>query len=37
MRFRLKLEVLHSVKGNAIPINYQYELSSAIYKIIARI
>lgn len=36
MRFRLKLEVLHSVKGNAMPINYQYELSSAIYKIIAK-
>lgn len=35
MRFKLKLEVLPEIKGRAIPINYQYELSSAIYKIIA--
>ncbi len=32
MRFKLTLQALN--KGNCIPFNYQYPLSSAIYKII---
>src|SRR5690554_3622262 len=31
MRFKI---VLHKISGNNIPINYQYPLSSAIYKIL---
>lgn len=36
MRFRLKLELLPNVMGREIPINYQYELSAAIYRILAK-
>lgn len=36
MRFKLKLKVLSDYYGNAIPLNYQYELSAAIYKIISK-
>jgi CRISPR-associated endoribonuclease Cas6 len=35
MRFKLSLQVDHQVYGNRLPINYQYELSAWIYKIIA--
>lgn len=35
MRFKLKLQVEPQISGCEIPINYQYELSSIIYKIIA--
>lgn len=35
MRFKLKLQLEPQVSGREIPINYQYELSSVIYKIIA--
>lgn len=35
MRFRLKLELLSSIKGREIPINYQYELSAAVYRILS--
>jgi CRISPR-associated endoribonuclease Cas6 len=33
MELQLRLQTIH---GNAIPINYQYELSSWIYKVIER-
>ncbi len=36
MRFRLILEVNKQAFGNKLPINYQYEQSSAIYKILSR-
>ena len=36
MRFKLKLELLPNVMGREIPINYQYELSAAIYRILAK-
>lgn len=35
MRFKLTLELEPQVSGREIPINYQYELASVIYKIIA--
>ena len=35
MRFKLTLQLLPEIKGRAIPINYQYELSSAIYRILS--
>lgn len=35
MRFKLTLQLLPEIKGRAIPINYQYELSSAIYRIVS--
>lgn len=35
MRFKLKLQLEPQVSGREIPINYQYELASVIYKIIA--
>lgn len=35
MRFRLHIEVIPSLYGNKLPINYQYELSAWIYKVIA--
>ena len=34
MRFRLTLEVNEQIFGNIIPLNYQYEQSAAIYKIL---
>lgn len=36
MRFRLVLDVNKEVFGNILPINYQYEQSAAIYKILSR-
>ncbi|KAA6331405.1 hypothetical protein EZS27_019988 [termite gut metagenome] len=36
MRFKLTLKVEKAYFGNAIPINYQYELSAVIYKILAK-
>lgn len=35
MRFRLILEVNRGAFGNLLPINYQYEQSAAIYKILS--
>ena len=35
MKFKLSLEVLHDQYGNALPINYQYELSAVIYRILS--
>lgn len=35
MRFLLKLHISKSVYGNILPINYQYELSAVIYKILS--
>lgn len=35
MRFKLTLQIEPQVSGREIPINYQYELASVIYKIIA--
>jgi len=32
MRFKL---ILEAVSGNRIPVNYQYPLSAAIYKVLA--
>lgn len=37
MRFRLQLEVNKSAFGDILPINYQYEQSAAIYKILSRV
>lgn len=36
MRFKLTLQVLPEVAGNVLPLNYQYELSAAIYKVLAK-
>lgn len=36
MRFKLQLEVNKRAFGNRLPINYQYEQSAAIYRILAR-
>lgn len=36
MRFQLSLELQPQLKGREIPINYQYELSATIYKILAK-
>ena len=36
MRFKVNLRVNRGVYGNLLPISYQYELSSCIYKIIAK-
>lgn len=36
MRFKLILEVNRKAFGNILPINYQYEQSAAIYKILSR-
>ena len=36
MRFKLTLDVNKKVFGNIIPINYQYEQSAAIYKILSK-
>lgn len=36
MRFRLTLQILPRVLGTEIPINYSYELSAAIYRILSR-
>ena len=36
MRFKLSLNVEHQVYGSRLPINYQYELSAWIYRIIAK-
>lgn len=36
MRFKLMLELQPQVKGREIPINYQYELSAAIYRILSK-
>jgi len=36
MRFKLNLNIENQVYGNRLPINYQYELSAWIYKIIAQ-
>jgi len=36
MRFKLRLELQPHIKGREIPINYQYELSAAIYGILSR-
>lgn len=35
MRFKLLLEVNKKAFGNKLPINYQYEQSAAIYKILS--
>lgn len=35
MRIKLKLQIQPEVLGRAIPINYQYELSAAIYRVLA--
>lgn len=35
MRFLIKLHINKSIHGNILPINYQYELSSAIYKMLS--
>lgn len=35
MIFKIRLEVMSHQFGNALPINYQYELSSAIYRILS--
>lgn len=34
MRFKISLEVLPEVKGNVLPISYQYELASAFHKLL---
>ena len=36
MRFKLNLRVNKNIYGNLLPISYQYELSSCIYKTIAK-
>ena len=36
MRFKLILEVNKREFGNLLPINYQYEQSGAIYKILSK-
>ena len=36
MRFKLSLNIENQVYGNKIPINYQYELSAWIYRVIAQ-
>ena len=36
MRFKLYIEAISFLYGNKLPINYQYELSAWIYKVIAR-
>lgn len=36
MRFKVTLQLLPQLKGREIPINYQYELSSAIYRILSK-
>ena len=36
MRFRLILEVNRSAFGNVLPINYQYEQSAVIYRILSQ-
>ncbi len=36
MRFKLNLKIESQVFGNRLPINYQYELSAWIYRIIAQ-
>lgn len=36
MRFRILLEVNRKAFGNTIPINYQYEQSAAIYRILSK-
>jgi CRISPR-associated endoribonuclease Cas6 len=35
MRFKLSLQVDRNVSGDILPINYQYELSAAIYRMLA--
>lgn len=35
MRFKITLELMPQESGREIPINYQYELSSVIYRIVA--
>ena len=36
MRFELRLEVNKQAFGNVLPINYQYEQSAVIYRILSR-
>lgn len=36
MRFKLTLEVNKYAFGNILPINYQYEASAAVYRILSR-
>ncbi|MBB6275867.1 CRISPR-associated endoribonuclease Cas6 [Porphyromonas circumdentaria] len=36
MRFKISLQVNKAAYGNLLPLNYQYELSAAIYKILSR-
>lgn len=36
MRFKLTLQILSHTLGRELPINYQYELSAAIYRILSR-
>lgn len=36
MRFKISLQVNKSAYGNLLPLNYQYELSAVIYKILSR-
>ena len=36
MRFKITLQINHGKHGNLLPLSYQYELSSVIYKIMAK-
>lgn len=36
MRFKIELASSDNIRGNILPINYQYPLSAAIYKILAK-
>lgn len=36
MRFKLTLQVNRQAFGNVLPINYQYEQSAVIYRILSR-
>ncbi|WP_051522354.1 hypothetical protein [Porphyromonas gingivicanis] len=36
MRFKISLQVNKFAYGNLLPLNYQYELSAVIYKILSR-
>ncbi len=35
MRCKLRLQVQSETFGNILPINYQYELSAAIYRVLS--
>lgn len=36
MRFKLTLQVLPNISGRELPINYQYEISAVIYRILSQ-